>query len=73
MLAMFFVALLHVTTLPDLTFNEIHPFSYVVSLANKDTMNFGTVMKKDDREQFLKATEKEVADHSNQNHWKIFT
>ena len=60
---MFFVALLHVCTLLDLTFNEIHPFSYVALLANKDTMNFSSTMKQDDQDRFIEALEKEVTDH----------
>jgi hypothetical protein len=36
------------TMLDDNTFNDFHPFAYVASLADKDTMNFAEAMKQSD-------------------------
>jgi hypothetical protein len=52
-----------VTMLDDKTFNSFHPLAYAASLAHKDTMNFGDVMRQDDRDKFADTMEKEVTDH----------
>ena len=61
------------TMLDDATFNVLHPFSYVASLADKDTMNFNEAMKQSDRDKFVIAMEKEVSDHVQREHWKIYS
>jgi hypothetical protein len=62
-----------VSMLDDFTFNGFHPFAYVASLADKDSMNFADAMKQDDRDKFVNAMEKEVAAHVKRNHWKVYS
>lgn len=59
--------------LPDSTFNWLHPWTYVMSLANQDTLTFLAAMKQPDQDKFIVAMEKEVANHIKRNHWKIVT
>jgi len=59
--------------LSDSTYNVMHPFAFVSSLADKDTMTFSEMLKQDDRDSFLQAMEKEVQDHVDRKHWRIAT
>jgi hypothetical protein len=61
------------TMLDDDTFNDFHPFAYVASLADKDSMNFAEAMKQTDRDEFVSAMEKEVSDHVQREHWKVYS
>jgi hypothetical protein len=59
------------TMLDNKTFNDFHPFPYVASLADKDSMNFAEAMRQTDSDQFVVAMEKEISDHVQREHWKI--
>jgi hypothetical protein len=61
------------TMLDDETFNDFHPFAYVASLADKDSMNFAEAMRQTDSDQFVVAMEKEISNHVQREHWKIYS
>ena len=55
-------------------FNDLHPTAAILSfLATKfgpDTMTVDKALWEPDDEKFIKAMEKEVADHVEQGHWE---
>jgi hypothetical protein len=55
------------------TLNNFHPFAYVASLADANTMHLAEAMQQPDRDEFVKAITKEIADHTNHKHWSIHT
>jgi hypothetical protein len=57
--------------LGDATYNNFHPFAYAASLADADTMHLAEAMQQTDRDEFVKAMEKEIADHADNKHWSI--
>jgi hypothetical protein len=61
------------TMLDDETFNGFHPFAYVASLADKGSMNFAEAMRQTNSDQFVVAMEKEISDHVQREHWKIYS
>jgi hypothetical protein len=54
--------------LDDATVNNFHPLAYVTSITDKDTMYLTGAMQEPDQEIFVKATEKDIADNTNQKH-----
>jgi hypothetical protein len=53
--------------------NDFHPLAYAASLADKDSMHLAKAMKQPDQEEFVKAMEKEIQDHTQCKHWSIHT
>jgi hypothetical protein len=51
--------------------NNVHPLIAYAASADPDTMYLHEAMQQLDREQFLKAMQKEIADQSNNGNWKI--
>jgi hypothetical protein len=51
------------TMLDNDMFNNLHPFAYVASLADKDTMNFAEAIKQSHHDEFVGAMEKELSNH----------
>ena len=48
----------------------LHPISYAAS-SDSDTMYLDQAMKQPDRKQFIQAMAKEVAAHTNNQHWRL--
>jgi hypothetical protein len=55
------------TMLDDLTCNDFHMLAYAASLADTDTNS----VQQSDCEEFVKAMEKEIANHIDCKHWSI--
>jgi hypothetical protein len=51
--------------------NNMHPLTAYAASADPDTMYLHQAMQQPDREQFLKAMQREIADQSNNGNWKI--
>jgi hypothetical protein len=59
--------------LDDRTPIEFHPLAYTASLADKDTFHLAEAMKQPDWDEFVKAMENEIQDHTQHKHWSIHT
>ena len=55
----------------DGTVNDMHFFSYLTDITSNEVFTFQQAMKQDDKEDFIKAMEKEVEDHESRGHWHI--
>ncbi len=48
-------------------------FAYTASIADADTMYLSEAMKQPDKDEFIKAMEKEIQDHTTRGHWRLTT
>ncbi len=55
----------------DGSINSMHPLSYATQSVDNESYHFHEAMKQPDREDFLRAMEKELDDHHNNKHWKL--
>jgi hypothetical protein len=72
-LAVSYLCALTMSMLGDSLFNDFQPLTYAASLADANTMHLAEAMQQSDQEEFAKATEKEISDHTNNQHWSIHT
>lgn len=56
----------------DRSINNLHPLSYATQSVDNECYHFlHEAMKQPDREDFIRAMEKELADHHDNKHWKL--
>jgi len=54
----------------DLEIDTNHPLSFAAS-SDPDTMYLDQALREPDREQFIEAMQKEIADHEERGHWEV--
>ena len=55
----------------DNTLNELNIFALAAKYEENKTYTYNAMLKQKDKDQFFKAMEKEIADHSSRNHWSV--
>jgi len=55
----------------DNTLNELNIFALAAKHEENETYTYNAMLKQKDKDQFFKAIEKEIADHSSRNHWSV--
>jgi hypothetical protein len=49
----------------------MHCFAFATEIANNEVFTYHQAMKQDDHADFIKAMEKKIGDHEEQNHWDL--
>ena len=74
-LASMFLSTTHQEVPEDNLLNELHPLVTLISFpatkSNPDTMTLNQVLCEPDAHKFIKAMEREVADHVTRGHWEV--
>ena len=55
----------------DVTLNHIHCATLMTQSPDNNSYTYNTMLQHDDRDEFIKATMKEIVDHEKGKHWYI--